>query len=290
MFASMIRILAVLLLCLTAVVGCNQSNNAEVAKEKTRADAAEAELARANARADKAEGELAKLKVAQPQPKAVEADRRAAEWVLRVDGSVRIVVDGASLDVKASEKLPEGDLKLVSITVYSPKATNDGLDYLQGLEHLREFRFNYDTGITTFDFLAEMSNLELLVYGSRWGSISDKDFAHLKRLTKLKTLDLSSFFGNENVTDAGLEQLKDLKQLQMLSVIKLNITDAGLQHLKQHPALKDLYLQNTKITDAGLEHLKGLSNLEALHLEETKVTDAGVKSLQEALPKCKITK
>lgn len=291
------RILTVLLICLTASVGCNRSNDAEIAKVKaeaevarTEAQVAKVELAKEKTRADTAEGELAKLKAAHAQPKAVNADRRAAEWALRVDGSVRVVVDGASLEVKSGEKLPEGDFKLVAITVYSPKATNDGLDYLRGLKNLREFQFNYDTGITTFDFLAEMSNLEMLVYGNRWGGIKDKDLVHLKGLKNLKTVHLASFFGNESVTDAGLEHLKDLKQLQDLGVDKLNITDAGLQQLKQHPTLKVLYLRNTKITDAGLEHLKGLSNLEALHLEGTMVTDAGVKSLQAALPKCQITK
>ena len=296
MASSSIRSLSVVLICLLAFVGCNRSNTAEVTQVKadaeaarSEAQAAKAELAKANARSDAAEGELAKLKAVQAQPKAVDADRRAAEWVLRVDGSGRVVVDGASLELKKGEKLPEGDLKLVSINAWSPKASNDGLDYLRGLKNLREFHFNYDTQITKYDFLAEMPNLERLAWNSRYGNVSDKDLVHLKGLTKLKYLDLGSFFGNESVTDAGLEHLKGMKQLQTLVLTKLNITDAGLQHLKELPDLKVLYLEITKVTDAGLEHLKGLSNLEDLRLQGTKVTEAGVKSLQAALPKCKIT-
>lgn len=65
------------------------------------------------------------------------------------------------------------------------------------------------------------------------------------------------------------------------------VTDAGLEHLKGLTQLQHLILQNTKITDAGLEHLKGLTQLQQLNLN-TKVTDQGVERLQQALPKCKI--
>ncbi len=44
-------------------------------------------------------------------------------------------------------------------------------------------------------------------------------------------------------------------------------------------------------TDEQLaEKLKGLSKLEELSLYDTKTTPAGIKSLQEALPDCKISR
>ena len=66
------------------------------------------------------------------------------------------------------------------------------------------------------------------------------------------------------------------------------ITDAGMVHLKDLKNLEVLYLNHTRITDAGLVHLEGLTNLEYLNLEQTHVTDEGVKKLQEALPDCEI--
>jgi len=51
-----------------------------------------------------------------------------------------------------------------------------------------------------------------------------------------------------------------------------------------------LQLRGTEITDAGLVHLTGLTNLHTLILHGTLVTDEGVKTLQEALPDCKITR
>lgn len=75
--------------------------------------------------------------------------------------------------------------------------------------------------------------------------------------------------------------------------------NAGLTKLN---ALHDpivLRLHNTDATDDALVYLVGLTNIVELHLAKlhhlrgltltgTKVTDAGVKSLQQALPDCKI--
>jgi Ran GTPase-activating protein (RanGAP) involved in mRNA processing and transport len=63
-----------------------------------------------------------------------------------------------------------------------------------------------------------------------------------------------------------------------------------LAHLKGLRNLDFLVLIETKITDEGLIHLARATELEVLSLSDTKVTNAGVKSLQEALPDCKISK
>ena len=90
------------------------------------------------------------------------------------------------------------------------------------------------------------------------------------------------------VTDAGLEHLKGLTQLQWLCLSNTQVTDGGLAHLKGLTQLQNLLLDNTQVTDAGLEHLKGLTQLQHLLLFNTQVTDEGVKKLQQALPNCEI--
>ena len=91
----MLRFLAVILVCLTASVGCNRSNDAEVARLKADAEAAKAKVDEVIAQS-KAETEAAKAeatKVAQAQSK-VDADRRAAEWALSIKGSAKITTNG----------------------------------------------------------------------------------------------------------------------------------------------------------------------------------------------------
>ena len=46
------------------------------------------------------------------------------------------------------------------------------------------------------------------------------------------------------------------------------MTDAGLEHLKGLSQLQRLDLASTQVTDAGLEHLKGLTQLQTLDLAE----------------------
>ena len=72
------------------------------------------------------------------------------------------------------------------------------------------------------------------------------------------------------ITDAGLEHLKGLTNLEVLGLDDANITDAGLRRLKGLTNLKWLYLDDTKITNAGLKHLEGLHNLRLLYLDDTK--------------------
>ncbi len=100
-------------------------------------------------------------------------------------------------------------------------------------------------------------------------------------------VDVGSFF--VPVTDADLEHLKGLPQLQTLAVWGKNGTDAGLEHLDGLTRLRKLYLGCPNVTNAGLEHLKGMKELQYLFLDGTEVTNEGVKRLQQSLPKCHIT-
>jgi len=90
---------------------------------------------------------------------------------------------------------------------------------------------------------------------------------------------------NKQVTDAGLEHLKELTKLK---VINLNgnpqLSDECLEYLKGLANLERLYIGGTEVSDTGLEHLKGLTNLTYVLLKGTNVTPAGVADLKKALP------
>ena len=114
--------------------------------------------------------------------------------------------------------------------------------------------------------------------------VSNAGLDHLKGLTNLQELRL---FGTQ-VSDAGLAHLKGLSKLQTLDLGYTQVSDEGLAHLKGLTNLQTLRLDLTQVTDADLVHLKGLTNLRNLALQRTQVTDSGVKKLQKALPNCKI--
>ena len=66
------------------------------------------------------------------------------------------------------------------------------------------------------------------------------------------------------------------------------LTDAGLKELRELKNLTSLCLWNTPITDVGLGELKELKTLTLIKLTGAPVTDAGVNDLQKALPRCTI--
>jgi hypothetical protein len=116
--------------------------------------------------------------------------------------------------------------------------------------------------------------------------VTDAGLSELKQFKQLTKLSLQG--NNNNITDEKLKHLKELKKLTELNLIDASITDAGLRELKDLEQLVTLHLLFTPVTDAGLKELKGMKQLQRLRLLGTKVTPAGVKELQEALPKCKI--
>jgi hypothetical protein len=109
-------------------------------------------------------------------------------------------------------------------------------------------------------------------------------------LTRLRDLLGEDYFGyvrvvncsDTPITDAGLEHLQELSNLQALWLNNSQITDAGLEHLKGLTKLEVLWLDDTRITDAGLGHIKGLTNLKKLRLNNIRITDGGLECLRES--------
>ena len=96
--------------------------------------------------------------------------------------------------------------------------------------------------------------------------------------------------------DAELEKLKGLTSLTQLDVDGCRgVTDAGMEHLQGLNNLEWLNISHTQVTEAGLKHLKGMTNLETLFIcclyqadRREKVSDEDITELQEALPNCRI--
>lgn len=284
------------ILCLLFVAplaaGCNRSNDAAITQAKAEAEAVRAELDREKTRADRAEARLAtvtadleKLKAAQQEPAKTavdDQDRKAAEWVVRVGGVVRVIADGVQSEHPKDGKLPEGPLKVTLVNLVEPgkmnKLTNEGVKHLEGLKSLNVL-IMHPVGVDDFSFLKGMESLETFHC-----EFTDDGLSHLKNLTSIKDLSIGGFFGNPKITDVGLAHLENLKNLERLDLAGVALTDAGLKYIAKHNKLQSLSLFRTPISDAGLQHLKGLTELRRLNLEATQVTGSGLEHLNE-LPK-----
>jgi Leucine-rich repeat (LRR) protein len=106
--------------------------------------------------------------------------------------------------------------------------------------------------------------------------ITDADLVHLKKLGRLRKLNLSM----TKVTDGGLANLQELTTLEELYLYEANITDAGVANLKDLINLRVLNLGRTKITDEGMAYLADLKKLQTLHIDHTPVTAMGLTYLR----------
>jgi serine/threonine protein kinase/formylglycine-generating enzyme required for sulfatase activity/uncharacterized membrane protein len=83
--------------------------------------------------------------------------------------------------------------------------------------------------------------------------------------------------GNNQVSDEGLADFKDCKNLLQLNLNDTPVTDVGLAHFRDCKNITHLALCRTQVSDEGLAHFKDCKNLTNLNLlQARKVTDAGL--------------
>lgn len=196
-------------------------------------------------------------------------------------------------------------LKCLELEIYRGN-TNRGLNYLGQAIELESLtlRCNQPGEKYDFKFLSMMNKLKRLqliafdnnrnekfrligqpetkgVYLNNYDVILNDGLIHLKMLTNLKYLDLSTC---NRLTDVGLEHIKDLIKLKILILTRCKrITDDGLIHLKKLIQLKILNVAGCgKITDDGLINLNGLTQLKSLNVISCKrITGRGFQYIQE---------
>ena len=174
--------------------------------------------------------------------------------------------------------------KLIHLFVGETEITDSGMERLKEMKKLHNVGLDgtkiTDAGLAHWRTLSNISYLHL--NGTR---IGDAGLAAISGF-KLNTLTVA----RTAITDRGLKQLSGMKGLAILDLAEnQQITDAGLEDLVVLPLI-NLNLSNTRITDAGLPHLKKLSKLQDLNLSATGITEAGLADLKAALPNCKIQK
>jgi hypothetical protein len=187
----------------------------------------------------------------QSAPVAADPDRRAAEWVLSIGGTLR---DGKAVLFKAGDTIPAGDWKLGMANVTgNPQATDAGLAAFQGCRNLVSLYLSgtpvTDAGLAAFTDCQD----------------------HLKAL----------MLDNTAVTDQGLALFKDHKHLEQLGLSDTRITDKGLVALGERANIGRLILGGTAIGDTGFAVFKNCRKLATLDLRHTRVTEAGLNQLRD---------
>jgi Leucine Rich repeat len=142
---------------------------------------------------------------------------------------------------------------------------------------------NWQTGgVTSVSFVSKNSFFDT--------RINDGDLAHLGKLNRLISLDLSE---NDRITDRGLAGLHGRVFLSELNlerldryrqhpsrVVSIPLTDACLPHLQALPRLESLILSGNQITDRGLSRIATMTRLKNIDLSATEVTDAGLVHIE----------
>jgi len=144
----------------------------------------------------------------------------------------------------------------------------------------KQLRLEVYGDVPDISFISELKpdDLDSLSLG-RTGII-DEDFVHLKDLTGLLSLDLSSM---QQIDGSGLAHLANFKSLKELTCFNTNIVDSALEHISKIASLEELTLYRTQIDGSGLLHLKNLTSLKKLSLSKTYITDASLAHLSDML-------
>ena len=215
-------------------------------------------------------------------------DRRAAEWVLKVGGGVRVrevnqTNPGAPL--APGDKLPAGRFKVQSVHLsYRDEfVTDNTLENLRGLTEIKDLnllacRSFTDRSLKLIGTLKSLQSLALVAT-----EVTDDGIKDLRGLSELTTLALNG----TRVTGRGLESLRDLQKLRVLEVADINSSEAVVEIAKgAWPELNRLGLPGTILTDSGAT---GLANLPTLSRLELVLYQASDDQLRRLAPLQKLT-
>ena len=130
--------------------------------------------------------------------------------------------------------------------------------------------------------LSYVSNV--LAVGLNCKSATDETLEQIANLRGLEVLDLT----NSLITDRGLKHLGGLRRLKYLRLDGTNTTDAGLAELRNLTNLETLDIRNTKVTERGLVSIDRMKRLKELLLSAGQVTPEAIRLVQASLPHCSI--
>jgi uncharacterized membrane protein/tRNA A-37 threonylcarbamoyl transferase component Bud32 len=202
--------------------------------------------------------------------RSLDPDRKAAEWVLSLGGTVR--VNDQDREVKSAADLSHEPFRLTHVDLGENKQVSDmGLAHFKDCKSLTSLSLNgtrvSDAGLVHFKGCKNLMRLWLA--GTQ---VSEAGLAYFKGCKNLTEL----WLNDTEVGDAGVAHFKDCKNLTTLGLFRTRVSDTGLAHFKDCQNLRYLALDSQQVDDAGLANFKDCKNLTILSLHCPQVTDTGL--------------
>ena len=212
--------------------------------------------------------------------------------VIRTQRALRATDLSAIANLKALKRVPwaftsdealraVSEMKaLESLELASKDVTDVGVDRICRMPSLRNIGLSA-TGVSAqgLQKLEAMPNVEIVAINFDAGA-TDQALKVLDGSQKIRALTLRRS-EESSITDAGLEIIGRVANLERLDLGYIPITDKGIKHLLKLKKLKVLSLSGTRITNTTLEDLDQLQSLTRLHIEGCeKLTDVGLLELQ----------
>lgn len=183
----------------------------------------------------------------------LDAERLAAEWVLRVGGSVALrFPDGSIRSIQAHKDLPDGAYFIESIDVHGSRRVTDQdvVKYVTGLKRLESLELHY-TPITDDALLAV------------------KDSASLKNLHLEGTV----------VSDAGIKSLGTLPKLWALQLNQTRVTEACLPFVVSQPDLRGLNIGSIPSSPTATDAILASDRWQTVSLHESWIQPDNINRL-----------
>lgn len=239
----------------------------------------------------------------------VTAETNAAFQEIEFLPAVEFLGGGNTEITAATLKALQDKKSLKQFSISFAKITDNCATLLSTLQSLESLNLGAQADLSPAGLkqLLNLPNLKELTLSDRL--VNDQVLAELSKLTSLETLNVRSVF----VTDAGIQSLKRIKNLQTLrlfvgsqvsddGLMKLadlnlkefdltfsNVTNEKLRGLRKFSNLKSLKLINAaQVTDDGIPFLSELTDLKELDLADATLTKSGIQKLKKALPKCTV--
>jgi Leucine-rich repeat (LRR) protein len=161
--------------------------------------------------------------------------------------------------------------KLTRLWIAGTRVTDAGLESIGKMTAMSDLALGNQITDAGLHKLLPLKHLEALWLGDN-DHITDVGMQCVGRFSGLSAFDV----GSRKVSDAGLAQLKDLKQIYDLRLRCPGMTDAGVACLHGLRQLASLQLESDQLTDAGMATLRDFPRLAALELRGNRITGVGL--------------